>query len=135
MSMVAVYLAIAVPFLLIDMVWLKVMGERVYRPTLGDILLSQPNPWPAVLFYLVYPLGLMGFAVLPAHQDGSLIRALVTGLMFGFFTYATYDLTNQATLRNWTTILTVADVLWGAVLAACCACSGYIVASRLLAAS
>jgi uncharacterized membrane protein len=132
MRFVAVYLAVAVPFVLIDLVWLKVMGERMYQPTLRDILLPEPRLWPAAVFYLLYPLGLIGLAVMPAYQDGSAMRALVLGLMFGFFTYATYDLTNQATLRNWTNLLTITDVVWGTVLAACCACSGYIVANRLL---
>lgn len=133
MRIAAVYLAVAVPFLLIDLVWLKVMGERMYRPILGDILLPEPNLWPAVVFYLIYPLGLIGFAVMPAYQDGSPVRALVAGLMFGCFTYATYDLTNHATLRNWTTMLTLTDVLWGSVLAACCSYFGYLAADRLLA--
>ena len=132
MRFVAIYLATAVPFLLIDLVWLKMMGERMYRPTLGDILLPEPRLWPAAVFYLLYPLGLIGLAVMPAYQDESLVRALVLGSMFGFFTYATYDLTNQATLRNWSSLLTITDVVWGSVLAACCACSGYIVADRLL---
>lgn len=131
MRFVAIYLATAVPFLLIDLVWLKTMGERMYRPVLGDMLLPEPRPWPAAVFYLLYPLGLIGFAVMPAYQDESLVRALVLGLLCGFFTYATYDLTNQATLRNWTNLLTITDTAWGAVLAACCACSGYIVADRL----
>ena len=118
MRFVAIYLATAAPFLLIDLVWLKLMGEWMYRPTLGDILLPQPRLWPAVIFYLLYPLGLLGFAVMPAYH--------------GFFTYATYDLTNQATLRNWTTLLSVTDVLWGSTLAACCSYLGYIASDRLL---
>lgn len=133
MRIAAVYLAVAVPFLLIDLVWLKVMGERMYRPILGDILLPEPNLWPAMVFYLIYPLGLIGFAVMPAYQDGSPVRALVAGLMFGCFTYATYDLTNHATLRNWTTMLTLTDVLWGSLLAACCSYFGFLAADRLLA--
>ena len=104
MRFFAVYLAVAVPFVLIDLVWLKVMGEGLYRPTLGDILLPDPRLWPAAVFYLLYPLGLIGLAVMPAYQDEGPIKALVLGGMFGFFTYATYDLTNQATLRNWTSL-------------------------------
>ncbi|MGH6710360.1 MAG: DUF2177 family protein [Bradyrhizobium sp.] len=132
MRFVAIYLATAAPFLLIDLVWLKQMGEWMYRPTLGDILLPQPRLWPAVIFYLLYPLGLLGFAVMPAYHDESSLRALVLGCMFGFFTYATYDLTNQATLRNWTSLLSFTDVLWGSTLAACCSYLGYIVSDRLL---
>lgn len=133
MRYAAVYLAAAVPFLLVDMVWLSLMGERMYRPILGDILLPQPRLWPAAVFYLLYPLGLLGFAVMPAYHDESFTKALVLGCMFGFFTYATYDLTNQATLRNWTSLLTLMDVLWGSALAAFCAYFGYIASERLLA--
>jgi len=132
MSNVAVYIAIAVPFLVIELVWLRLAGPRLYRPVLGDILAPEPRLGPAALFYLVYPLGLMGFAVMPAHQDGNQAQALVSGMMFGFFTYATYDLTNQATLRNWTTTLTAIDVVWGAILATFCSYCGYLAAARLL---
>lgn len=132
MSIVAVYLAVAVPFLIIDTVWLKVMGQRMYRATLGDILLKEPRVWPAVLFYFAYPLGLMWFAVVPSHHDSSPMQALGSGSLFGCFTYATYDLTNHATLRNWTTKLTVIDVIWGSVMAACCSYCGYVSATWLL---
>jgi uncharacterized membrane protein len=133
MRYAAVYLATAVPFMLVDMVWLSLMGGRMYRPILGDILLPQPRLWPAAIFYLLYPLGLLGFAVMPAYHDASSVKALVLGCAFGFFTYATYDLTNQATLRNWTTLLSFLDVLWGSALAAFCAYFGYIASDRLLA--
>jgi uncharacterized membrane protein len=132
MKIVAVYLAVAVQFLLIDMVWFKVMCERMYRPILGDILRAGTQPMAAALFYSIHRLGLVGFAVMPAYHDESSVRALVAGLIFGCFTYATYDLTNQATLRNWTTMLTLTDVLWGSVLAACCSYCGYLMADRLL---
>jgi uncharacterized membrane protein len=128
MRIAAIYLAVALPFVVVDLVWLKLVGERMYRPILGDILLPKPNPWPAALFYLIYPLGLVGFVVMPAFHDGNAARALVVGWLFGCITYATYDLTNQATLRNWSTLLTVADVLWGSALAAGCSFCGFLVA-------
>lgn len=132
MRNVAVYLAIAVPFLMIELVWLKLAGPRLYRPILGDILALAPRLGPAVLFYLFYPLGLMGFAVMPAHHDGNQAQALLSGMMFGFFTYATYDLTNQAVLRNWTTTLSAIDIVWGSMLATFCSYCGYLAAAHLL---
>jgi uncharacterized membrane protein len=75
--------------------------------------------------------GLVWFAVLPAHHEGSALRALISGMLFGCFTYATYDLTNQATLRNWSTTLTIADICWGSLLAALSATAGYLVAQRM----
>jgi len=90
------YLAVAVTFVAIDMVWLTIMVDRLYRPVLGDMLRAQPNLPAAAVFYLLYPLGLIWFAVLPAQQDGGALRAFTSGLLLGCFTYATYDLTNRA---------------------------------------
>jgi uncharacterized membrane protein len=84
------------------------------------------------VFYLFYPLGLIIFAVLPAHGEGSLLRALALGVLFGCFTYATYDLTNHATLRNWSTTLTVTDICWGSVLAGFSAAIGYLITGWLV---
>lgn len=130
MSLVLTYLAVAVSFVTVDMIWLKTMAERLYRPVLGDMLRPEPNLVAASAFYLLYPLGLLGFAVLPAHSEDSALRAAASGLMFGFFTYATYDLTNQATLRNWSTTLTLADICWGSFLAGFSAWIGYLVVQR-----
>lgn len=130
LKMLMAYVAVLVPFVALDAVWLWVMGSSLYKPTLGDILRAQPNLWPAAVFYGLYPVGLLVFAVWPALHDGQLSRAIVLGLLFGLFTYATYDLTNHATLRNWTTTLTVVDVAWGSVLAATSAAVAYSVVRR-----
>lgn len=102
----------------LDMVWLHTMADRLYRSTLGDIMLKSANLPAAAVFYLLYPVGLVVFAIAPALKSGSVFTALVNGALFGAFTYGTYDLSNQATLRNWTTTLTVVDVAWGTLLAA-----------------
>jgi uncharacterized membrane protein len=109
------YLAILLPFGMLDAVWLSLMGPRLYRPTLGDILLTNVNLPAAIAFYLIYPIGILVFATLPALKAGSVGPALIYGALFGLLAYATYDLTNQATLRNWTLQLTLADMAWGAV--------------------
>ena len=116
MTYVAAYVAALLVFFLADMVWLGTMVSRLYRPALGDLLLSGVNMPPAILFYLLYPVGLVVFAIIPALKSGNLTTALFLGALFGFFTYGTYDLTNQATLRNWSTTLTIADMAWGSVL-------------------
>ena len=85
---------------------------------IGDLLLPTVRLQPAALFYLIYPLGLMTFAVHPALHGGSVAGALMAGALFGFFTYATYDLTNFATLRDWTMAVTLMDIGWGCVLGA-----------------
>lgn len=125
------YLTSLVTFFAVDMVWLGMMAKRFYRPTLGDILLPGVNMAPAIVFYILFPIGLVFFAVAPALRAGSISTALMYGAMFGFFTYATYDLTNQATVRNWTTQLTVVDAAWGSVLAAATAAVSYLVAQKL----
>jgi uncharacterized membrane protein len=109
------YLAILLPFGLLDAVWLSLMGPRLYKPTLGDILLANVNVPAAVAFYLIYPIGILVYATLPALKAGSVAPALIYAALFGALAYATYDLTNQATLRNWTLQLTLADIAWGAI--------------------
>ncbi|WP_407185898.1 DUF2177 family protein [Bradyrhizobium centrosematis] len=131
MTLFLTYLAVAVTFVAVDMVWLTTMVERLYRPMLGDMLRAQPNLVAAAAFYVLYPVGLIWFAVLPAQQDGGALRAFTSGLLLGCFTYATYDLTNQATLRNWSTGLTLADVCWGSLLGGVSAWIGFLVAQKL----
>lgn len=125
------YLVSLVTFVAIDLTWLGVMAPRFYKPTLGDIALASVNLPPAILFYVLYPLGLVIFAVEPSLRSGSIGTALLYGALFGFFTYATYDLTNQATLRNWTVALTVVDVAWGTVLGAVVAFVSTVAVTRL----
>jgi uncharacterized membrane protein len=135
MRFIIAYVTVATSFAAIDIVWLGIMAERLYRPTLGEILRPEPNLLPAVFFYLFYPLGLLLFAILPACTEQNAFRALLSGAMFGCFTYATYDLTNQATLRNWSTTLTLADICWGSLVAGISAYLGYLVAARAGATS
>jgi len=130
MTYVATYLASLVVFLGVDMVWLSTMASRIYRPIMGDIALQRANLAPAVAFYVLYPVGLVIFVILPALKAGNIQAALIYGALFGFFTYATYDLTNQATLRNWTLQLSLIDMAWGTVLAAVAAAAGFWVAAK-----
>jgi uncharacterized membrane protein len=125
------YAATLVVFVVADMTWLGSMVNRIYRPALGDILLDGVNLPPAIVFYFVYPVGVMIFAVLPALRGESIGAAVAYGALFGFFAYTTYDLSNYATLRNWTLQLTVIDIAWGTVLGALAAAAGIIVATRV----
>jgi uncharacterized membrane protein len=131
MNAIAGYIVSLLAFVALDMVWLGIMAPRFYRPTLGDIVISGVNLPPAIIFYALYPIGLFIFAISPALKSGSASTALVYGALFGFFTYATYDLTNHATLRNWTTSLTLVDVAWGTCLAAIAAVAGFVAATRI----
>jgi uncharacterized membrane protein len=131
MTYVAAYIAALALFIGADMVWLGAMVNRVYRPALGDVLIAGVNLPPAIVFYLIYPVGLVIFAVLPALKGGSIATAAMYGALFGFFTYATYDLSNYATLRNWGLSLTLIDMGWGTVLGAISASAGYLLAAKV----
>jgi uncharacterized membrane protein len=119
------YVATLVVLALCDFAWLSTMGTAVYRPRLGGLLLERPVLWAAVLFYLVYAAGVVLFAVVRADSS---MRAAGLGALFGFFAYATYDLTNLATLRSWSLTVTVVDIAWGAVLSAIGATAGFLAA-------
>jgi uncharacterized membrane protein len=116
----------------LDAIWLISTNATVYRPVLGSILSPSVRPIAAVLFYLVYLVGVVIFAVAPAIRSGRWSDATVMGALFGFFAYATYDLTNQATLIVWATKITVMDLSWGTFLTASGATAGYF-ASKLAA--
>jgi uncharacterized membrane protein len=123
-----VYVSTAVVFLGVDAIWLMLASQRLYRPLIGDMLLERFNLLPALLFYIVYISGIVIFAVSPAFNTGRWTTATLHGALLGFFAYATYDLTNQATLRNWPVTVTVADLCWGTTLTAFAATAGYLTA-------
>ena len=125
------YAATFIGFLAIDIIWLAVVARGFYKKQLGFLLSDQPNWWAAIAFYVLFVAGLLVFAVVPGLQVGSLRKALLLGAFFGLVTYATYDLTNQATVKNWPWIVTVVDLAWGTVLAASVTAFGYL-AGRLL---
>ena len=129
----AAYGAVLVSFLAIDMIWLLVIARAFYRSRIGALMAAEPQLAPAAAFYALIALGLVIFAVAPALREGSWRAALTNGLMFGFFAYATYDLTNLATLRDWSMSLSIVDMVWGAVLSGICATIGYVAASALQA--
>jgi uncharacterized membrane protein len=112
------YISILVPFCLMDACWLSIMGSALYKPALGDILLPSVKIAPAVAFYLMYPIGLVIFAATPALKSGSVMAGIIYAAAFGAIAYGTYDLTNFATLRNWTMQITVLDMCWGAFISA-----------------
>jgi uncharacterized membrane protein len=125
MYYVKLYVCTFVGFLAIDMIWLTLVARGFYRKQLGFLLSDQPNWWAAISFYLLFVAGLLVFVVVPAVQEGSLRRALLLGGFFGLVTYATYDLTNHATVKNWPWMVTLVDMTWGVVLAASVSCIGY----------
>jgi uncharacterized membrane protein len=118
------YAATLAVFLALDGVWLSLTTSRLYRPLLGALLAPAPALWAAAVFYLVYVAGLTGFVVLPGGARTDSLGDLLRGAGFGFVAYATYDLTNQATLQSWPVAVTAADLAWGAVVSALAAAAG-----------
>ena len=124
---VAAYFGSLVVFLGLDALWLSLMGPRLYKPLLQDLLAQSVRPAPAVLFYAIYGLGILLLAVAPWAQPERAAGAVARGALLGIVAYATYDLTNQATLRSWPTILTLADLCWGMILTAAAAGMGFVI--------
>jgi uncharacterized membrane protein len=125
---IAAYLGAGLTFAAIDFVWLTTMTDRLYKPVLGPILADKPDMKAAVLFYLISITGTVFLAIAPALREESWTRAAINGAVLGFVAYATYDLTNQATLAVWQTRLTVIDLIWGTVLTMVSAMGGYFAA-------
>ncbi len=128
---VAFYLklyALTVPiFFAIDMVWLGYVAKGFYQRNLASFLSPSVNWSAALLFYLLYIAGILIFAIVPALEKNSLGRAALLGGLFGFFTYATYDLTNLATLEDWPLKVVVADIAWGVLLCAVVASCSFLI--------
>ncbi len=110
---------IALPvFFAIDMVWLGLVAKNFYQNQIGFLMTSNINWVAAIIFYLIFIAGLVFFVIIPALLKKSWIHALLFGAFFGFVTYATYDLTNLATLKDWPLLVTLVDLVWGMVLGA-----------------
>jgi uncharacterized membrane protein len=119
-------------FFAIDLVWLGIIAKNLYANHIGHLMADKVNWMAALLFYLLYILGVVYFAVNPALQGGGWTFALKTGLIFGFFTYMTYDLTNLATLKDWPIKITMIDMAWGTFLGGFVALFSYLINTWLL---
>lgn len=128
--MIKNYLTSLLVFLAIDMVWLTVVAKNFYAKHLGYLMSKNPNLLAAGIFYLIYILGMVVLVLTPALEKKSLMQAILHGALFGLCGYATYDLTNMATIRDWPLIVTVVDLIWGTVLSATVAGVSYLILSR-----
>ena len=124
--------AIALPvFFVIDMIWLGLVAKNFYRNQIGFLMTPNINWVAAIIFYLLFIVGLIVFVIAPAIEKGSWTYAILFGALFGLITYATYDLTNLATLKDWPLLVTIVDLIWGAVLAASVSVVTYFIASKI----
>jgi len=120
------YLATFAAFLAIDLVWLGLVARTFYRKYLGFLMAPSPNWLAAILFYLLFIVGILVFAVLPGLETNSLKNTILRAALFGLVAYATYDLTNLATLKDWPLTVTVVDLIWGTVLSVAVSCVGFL---------
>ena len=125
--------AVTVPvFFAIDLLWLGFIARNLYRDSLGHLMSPAVNWTAAIVFYLMFIVGILIFSVVPALKKEALAWAVIYGGLFGFFTYATYELTNLATMRNWPMKLVFIDTLWGVVLCSTVAAVSFSIGKRLL---
>jgi uncharacterized membrane protein len=132
LRLIATYLATAAGILALDIVWLTQFGPKVYFPTLAPVADPSARIAPAAVFYFAYVLGVVVLAIWPTRTE-RLVRTTLQGAMLGALCYATYDLTNQATLKVWTTQITLTDIAWGTFLTAVGATVGGYVLRRMKA--
>lgn len=118
-------------FLVIDLIWLGLIAKKLYSKYLGYLMAANVNWAAAIIFYVIFIIGVMYFVVLPALDAQSWTMALMRGAIFGFITYATYDLTNLATIRDWPLNITIIDLLWGTTLSASVSTISYFIISKL----
>jgi len=123
-------IALAV-FFAADMAWLGLVAKNFYRSQIGFLMKSEINWTAAFVFYLLFIAGLVLFVITPAIEKESWVHALLFGALFGLVTYATYDLSNLATLRDWPLLVTVVDLAWGATLAASVSTVTYFIARKI----
>ena len=129
MTWIVAVIAVALVFGALDAVWLSWAGPNFYRPKLGDLLADSFRMAPALVFYAAYVAAVVWFAVRPGLANG-IASAALNGALLGAICYATYDLTNQATLRTWSTTVTIADIVWGAFATAVAASAATFAADK-----
>ena len=127
---IKLYFITLIAFLAIDMVWLGLVARTFYRNYLGFLMTPTTNWIAAVLFYLLFILGILVFVVVPGLQDNSLKATILRAVLFGLVTYATYDLTNLATVKNWPVLITVIDMASGTILSVVVSFIGFMVGKR-----
>lgn len=129
---VYLYLIVFGIFLIIDLIWLNLIAKNLYQKEIGSLLLKNPNLIPALIFYLLFIVALLILVLIPGINSYTLTKTLLLGAVFGFITYATYDLTNLATLDGWSIKMTIIDLIWGTSVTTLITFLGYIIGSKIL---
>ena len=125
------YIITFVVFFAIDFIWLNFIAKNIYATKIGHLLAENPRLFPALIFYLVFIVGVIIFAVLPGYEAQNIWKTVMLGALFGLLTYSTYDLTNLATLKNWPVSVTIIDLIWGTSISTVTSVAGYYIAMAL----
>ena len=118
-------------FLAIDAVWLSTMSKLFYQKHLGFLMAKSPKYVPALIFYLLYALGLVYFVIIPSLNNHNWLQAFLSGALFGLICYATYDLSNFATIKNWPLNVTIVDLIWGTSVSSLVSLIVYLIGSKI----
>ena len=130
-TLITSFIFVSIIFLIIDVIWLSITVKSFYRPALGSLLNDKPVMWAAALFYIIYTVSLAIIILQPAIANDSIFQAFWTGIIFGVVTYGTYNLTNMATIKDWSPTIVFVDMFWGGFLTGFSSASG-IYLSKIL---
>lgn len=117
-------------FMTIDLIWLGVVAKKLYNKYLGYIMAKNINWLAAIIFYIIFVIGLLLFVIYPAMAKDSIQYLILYGMAYGFITYATYDLTNLATLKDWPIEITIIDLIWGTSLSTLTSYFSYLIINK-----
>ncbi|OUW95059.1 MAG: hypothetical protein CBD97_03495 [Pelagibacteraceae bacterium TMED237] len=122
----------SIVFLIIDVIWLSFATKSFYRPLLGDLISEKPVLWAAGLFYILYMFGMAVIVIQPCIEPTNITRSLYTGFIFGLVAYGTYNLTNMAVIKNWSSTVVFVDMFWGGTLTAVSSTTGIYIAKKII---
>ena len=130
LKLLVTYLSTTAVMVVVDLIWLGLIAEPLYQQGIGHLMAEKPNIAAAICFYALFPIGLMIFAILPVATEAGWQHTALLAALFGFFAYATYDLTNLATLKDYPLKLALIDIVWGSFVSAISATAGKLVLNQ-----
>lgn len=131
MQYIYLYLLTFVVFFVIDFIWLKFVASKLYMTKISHLMAEKAKLIPALIFYLIFVVGVIIFAVLPGYESKNIWKTILLGGLFGMLSYSTYDLTNLATLKKWPLSVTIIDIIWGTSVSVLTSLAGYFLAILL----
>lgn len=131
-ALITAFFFASIFFLIIDILWLSYAVKNFYKPNLGNLLNEKPVMWAAILFYLIYVMGLAILVLNPSMDKTSLLMIFFKGLVFGIVCYGTYNLTNMATIKDWSSKVVLVDIMWGGLLTGSASCFSIYLTKKIL---